>query len=212
MTIRPEKYICICSYSQAALKALQAVKTTFPLVWQCQRALGALSSLFGETHLGFRTFWWRRKWNRRWVLGRVLLTNLQDLSQPTPGIARRNIRQKIKSCYLSNTRRCPSLTGNQRQAQELILGPSFATKTRLLSHNRTQYRVIKGLLIRHNTITRHLYMKRLPWCRKCGAEEEISAHVLWRCEALATLRYHLGFLFLDSKDVRNLSVRAHWEL
>jgi len=29
---RPEKYISICSDSQVALKALQAAKTTFPLV------------------------------------------------------------------------------------------------------------------------------------------------------------------------------------
>jgi hypothetical protein len=32
MTIRPDKYICIYSYSQAALKALQVVKTMFPSV------------------------------------------------------------------------------------------------------------------------------------------------------------------------------------
>jgi hypothetical protein len=31
-----EKYISICSDSQAALKALQAVRTTSPLVHQCQ--------------------------------------------------------------------------------------------------------------------------------------------------------------------------------
>ena len=135
-------------------------------------------------------------------------------SQP-PGSRGGTLGRRSRAGYLSSTRRCPSLTGNQRRAQELILGPSLATKTRLLSHNRTQYRVIKGLLTRHNAITRHLYRKRLigsPWCRKCGAEEETSAHVLWRCEALATLRYHLGFLFLDSENVRNLSLRAHWEL
>jgi len=32
---RPEKYVSICSDSQAALKALQASKTTSPLVRQC---------------------------------------------------------------------------------------------------------------------------------------------------------------------------------
>ena len=75
--------------------------------------------------------------------------------------------------------------------------------------------VIKYLLTRPNTLIRHLYIKRLigsPWCRKCGVVEETSAHVLWRCEVLATLRYHLGFLFLHSEDVRNLSLRAQWEL
>jgi hypothetical protein len=36
---RPERYGSICSDSQAALKALQAAKTMFPLVQQCQKAL-----------------------------------------------------------------------------------------------------------------------------------------------------------------------------
>ena len=39
MNARPEKYVSICSDSQAALKALQAVKTTSPSVQQCQKAL-----------------------------------------------------------------------------------------------------------------------------------------------------------------------------
>jgi ribonuclease HI len=41
---RPEKYMSICSDSQAALKALRAVKTTSPLVQQCQRALNDIST------------------------------------------------------------------------------------------------------------------------------------------------------------------------
>jgi ribonuclease HI len=41
---RSEKHISICSDSQAALEALQAVKTTSPLVRQCQRALGDISA------------------------------------------------------------------------------------------------------------------------------------------------------------------------
>ena len=41
---RPEKYISICSDSQAALKALQAVRTTSSLVHQCQKALNDISA------------------------------------------------------------------------------------------------------------------------------------------------------------------------
>ena len=41
---RPEKYICIRSDSQAAMKALQAVKSTSPLVCQCQKALNNISA------------------------------------------------------------------------------------------------------------------------------------------------------------------------
>jgi len=41
---RPEKCFSICSDSQAALKALQAAKTMFPLVQQCQKALNNIST------------------------------------------------------------------------------------------------------------------------------------------------------------------------
>jgi ribonuclease HI len=41
---RPEKYVTICSDSQAALKALQAAKTTSSLVRQCQQALNGIST------------------------------------------------------------------------------------------------------------------------------------------------------------------------
>jgi ribonuclease HI len=41
--VRSEKYISICSDSQAALDALHAAKTPSPLVWQCQRALNDIS-------------------------------------------------------------------------------------------------------------------------------------------------------------------------
>jgi ribonuclease HI len=41
---RSEKYISICSDSQAALEALQAVKMTSPLVRQCQKALDDIST------------------------------------------------------------------------------------------------------------------------------------------------------------------------
>ena len=46
-----------------------------------------------------------------------------------------------------------------------------------------------------------------PLCRRCGAEEETSFHVLCECEALATLRHtYLGSFFLDPEDVTNLSL------
>ena len=40
---RPEKYVSICSDSQAALKALQAIRTS-PLVQQCQKPLNDIST------------------------------------------------------------------------------------------------------------------------------------------------------------------------
>jgi hypothetical protein len=79
-----------------------------------------------------------------------------------------------------------------RQAQELISGPNTVARTALMSFNRAQSRVVIGLLTGHNTLRRHFHIMGLvdsPLCRKCGAGEETSAHVLCECEALATLRH-----------------------
>jgi hypothetical protein len=125
------------------------------------------------------------------------------------------------------------------QAQELILGTSPATEARLLSTNplnaelclifhllallgahpilhvsmirvnRTQSRVVTGLLTRHNTLRRHPYVKGLcnnHTCRKCGTEKETSVHNLYECETLASLRHaNLSSFFLDPGNAMNLS-------
>ena len=45
-----------------------------------------------------------------------------------------------------------------------------------------------------------------PLCKRCGVEEETSAHILCECEASASLRQvHLGSFFLDPEDIRSLS-------
>ena len=87
-------------------------------------------------------------------------------------------------------------------------------EVRLLSFNRTQTRVVIGLLTGHNTLRRHLHIMGLcndPMCRKCGTEEETSVHILCECEALASLRHaYLGSFFLDPEDIRELGMGAIW--
>jgi len=75
-------------------------------------------------------------------------------------------------------------------------------------------RVVTGLLTGHNTLRRHLYLLELldsPLCRKCGAKEETSAHILCECEALTILRYrHLGSYFLEPEEVKSINLGAIW--
>jgi hypothetical protein len=75
------------------------------------------------------------------------------------GVSRKNIRRKIKG-WMENQHLVlwcgPCST--QRQAWELICGPDLATRARLLSFNRTQSRVVIGLLTEHNTLRRCLYI------------------------------------------------------
>jgi hypothetical protein len=138
--------------------------------------------------------------------------------EPVLWVSRQNIRKKIKRWIdLQHMAMCWGLIGTHRQAQKLISGRSTTAEVRLLSFNRIQSRAVTGLLTGHNTLRRHLYLMGLidsPLCRKCGAEEETSAHVLSECEALATPRHttYLGSLFLDPENVRSLKSRGNLEL
>jgi hypothetical protein len=97
--------------------------------------------------------------------------------EPLLGVSRQNIKRKMKR-WIENKHlalwRNPCST--QRQARELISSPDLAMGARLLSFNRTQTRVVTGLLTGHNTLRRHLHMGLCnnPMCRKCGTEEETS--------------------------------------
>ena len=131
------------------------------------------------------------------------------------GVSGQNIGRKMKH-WMGNQHlvlwRGPC--SKQSQDGELISGPNLATGAQLLSFNRTQSRVVIGLLTGHNTLRRHLYIMGLsnnPTCRKGGTEDETSAHILCECEALASLRHtHLVSFFLDPEDIRKLSIGAIW--
>jgi hypothetical protein len=135
--------------------------------------------------------------------------------QPALGVSKQSIKKKIQ-CSLDKQQMTlwQGLAGTQRQARELISGPRIAVRTRLLSFNGTQSRVVIGLLTGHNTLRRHLHIMGLgdsPLCRNCGAEDETSAHVLCECAALATHRHvYLSSFFLNPEDVRELSLGAIW--
>ena len=109
-----------------------------------------------------------------------------------------------------------SLKSTQKQAPELISGPSPTAKTKLLSLNKTQSRVVTSFLSGHNTLRRHLHLMGLansPLCRRCEAGDETSAHILCECEAVVSLRHvYLGSSFLDAEDIKSLSLGAIWNL
>jgi hypothetical protein len=160
--VRSEKYISICSDSQAALKALQAAKTTSPLVQQCQRVLNDIS-----TYHSVGLFWVP---GHSVISGNEIANELAREGsvhyfvgpQLDLGVSRQSIKKKIQ-CWLDKQHMTlwQGLVGTQRHAQGLISGPHIATKTRLLSFNRMQSRVVIGLLTGHNTLRRHLHITGL---------------------------------------------------
>jgi ribonuclease HI len=92
----PEKYVSICSDSQAALKPLQAAKTTSPLVQQCQQALNEISTRYAlglywvPGHAGVR--------GKKIADELVRSGSVQWFVGPEPflGVSRQNIRRKMK--------------------------------------------------------------------------------------------------------------------
>ena len=56
-----------------------------------------------------------------------------------------------------------------------------------------------------------MWLSDSPLCRRCGAEEETSAHILCEREALASLRHvYLGSFFLEPEDIKSISLEAIW--
>jgi hypothetical protein len=135
--------------------------------------------------------------------------------EPALGVSRRNIQTALSRWV--NNQHCASwqnLGNTERQARELMSGPSRGAKVKLLPFNKTQSREVTGLLTGHHTLRRRLHLLGLqdsPLCRSCGVEEETSAHVLCNCEALASLRNaYLGSLFMEPNDILSINLGAIW--
>ena len=81
-----------------------------------------------------------------------------------------------------------------------------------MSFNRIKSGDVTGLLTGHNTLRRYLYIMGMinsPLDRRCGEEEDTSAHILCEYEALVKLRHiYFGSFFLDPEDVRRLGLGA----
>ena len=129
------------------------------------------------------------------------------------GVSRQDIR-RIRRLVNEHWVWWQSLGDTQRQARELISGPCLGAKARFLSFNRMQSRADTGLLTGHNTLTRHFHLKRLsdsPLCRRCGADDVTSAHILCECEALASLRHvYMDSSFLEPEEIKSIILGAIW--
>jgi hypothetical protein len=135
--------------------------------------------------------------------------------EPSLGVYRQDIRRKIRR-WLVNQHWVwwRGLGNTQRQARELISGTCLGAKARFLSFNRTQSTAVTGLFTGHNTLRRHLHLLGLsdsPLCRRCGAADVTSAHILCECEALVSLRHtYLGSFFLDPEEIKCINLGAIW--
>ena len=186
---------------KAAVKELQANKTTSPLVQQRQRALNDICTC----HI-VRLYWvpGHARLHGNEIANKLARdSSTQQFIGPetSVGVSRQNINNKIKH-WVDNQQlaRWHGAYSSQRERLENW----FQALAPLQRHNycpwnRTQSRVVTCLLNGHNTVRRHVYVMGLSSnnriCRKCGTEVVTSVHVVCKCKVLASLRHeYLGFL------------------
>jgi len=208
----PEKCMSIYSDSQAALKALQPIRTS-PLVQQCQKALNDTSTRLAVDCVGsLDMLGYKIMRSVTSLQGTALFYSLVDLSQPWE--SRQDIQRRIRHWLVDQHRIWwRGLGDTQRQAWELISGPCLGAKARFLSFNRTQSRAVTGLLTGHNTLRKHVHLMRLsdsPLCRRCGAEDDLCPHSLWVWCFGFTQTCVSGLFFLEPEDIKSISLGAIW--
>jgi len=110
-------------------------------------------------------------------------------TEPALGVSRQITRRKIKlwidNLHMAMWRGLKALgdwLGNWSR------GPSPTSKTQVLAFVRTQSRVVNGPLTGPWGDSSTLWGWMTVPCKRCGEEEETSAHVLCECVALATLK------------------------
>jgi len=95
----------------------------------------------------------------------------------------------------------------------MISFPIPIAKTRILSFNSTQSRVVTCLLTGHNILRRHLYSMGLTDSYTGGLKQRNKPHPTF-CASVKLWLYsdkHVWALFfLDSEDVKSLSLGAIW--
>jgi hypothetical protein len=104
------------------------------------------------------------------------------------------------------------LGDTQRQARELISGPSWVTRLNSCPLTELNPGLWLAFLLDITPWGENLHLQGLsdsPLCRRCGVKEEISTHIHCECEALASLRHaYLGSSFLEPKDIKSMSLGA----
>lgn len=187
------KTIHIFTDSQAAIKALEAFKTSSKLVWECKQRLLKLSRnnqvklIWVPGHIGVDGN------EKADELARSASEQALIGPEPACGISYGHARTLVNNWVREKTNQYWKKAPDTRLAKAFLSGPSKKITEKLLHMARPLIRVIVGLLTGHCHLRKHLHRIGVYdgsiLCRKCGGAVETAEHVILDCDALARCRY-----------------------
>jgi ribonuclease HI len=181
-----DRSVLIRTDSQAAIKALAAVKINSKLVQECRNALDNLGST--------------RQLTIQWVKAHAGT----DGNEEADKLARRGANSAYigpepalcagKSFYRVALEKWVDHASEQvftqspgaAQSKQMLGRPDKGRSKHVLKWSRNDLRKYTEIVTGHAPLNRHLSLMRLvedPLCHSCGEEEETAMHLVARCEA-----------------------------
>lgn len=200
--------IFIASDSQAALKALKSTTYESKIAWNCKQSLKQLAS--------------RNKLTLLWVPGHkgIVGNEIADSlakegacapfigPEPFCGIPKSRIMEEVRKYEKELSAAYWKNVPGQRQAKRL-LRPSARYAKLLLELQKSDLRVITGILTGHCSLRYHLCKMGIldsGTCRFCDEADETSEHIICNCRVIVRQRHkYLEQVFLDPDQITNLA-------
>lgn len=211
----PPPETIICSDSQAAIKAISAVRVDSGLVLECIRAITKLATVSRVT--------------LKWVPGHCGVPGNERADElaaegadkayygPEPLIPVPSNCPKgaIENWLSRNSKLAWSGVSGQVQAKQLIEGFSDPIAKTLLGFKKYQLRAVVGVLTGHwlnNSYKKRIGLRDDPDCDFCGGAEDTSVHFLCHCPFFQLIRLRcFGDTVVDPAVIRKARAGMIWE-